>query len=53
MYELTDINCMTEYQLNKEFEANIQEAEEWANRGYWECDRILWETHNTGGNVLL
>ena len=44
MYELTDINCMTEYQLNKEFEANIQEAEEWTNRGYWECDRILWET---------
>lgn len=44
MYELADINCMTEYQLNKEFEANIQEAEEWTNRGYWECDRILWET---------
>lgn len=44
MHELTDINCMTEYQLNKEFEANIQEAEEWTNRGYWECDRILWET---------
>lgn len=44
MYELTDINCMTEYQLNKEFKANIQEAEEWTNRGYWECDRILWET---------
>ena len=35
---------MTEYQLNKEFEANIQEAEEWTNKGYWECDRILWET---------